>query len=150
MVYSTDCSKVVVPVLVLLFVALWFIDTRQFVLNLALCYFVLVFFSLFSLGKRQLIFSAFCTFVRFALVWFCLFPLPLCVWDRLRLVILALPGLFSYLFLNCLKTKWANLPPTGLSRCGKIGSGKCWLSELGMFREGELLCVATPFRKFFP
>ena len=36
---------------------------------------------------------AFCNFVRFALVWFCLFPLPLGVWDVLQLVIVALPGL---------------------------------------------------------
>ena len=40
----------------------------------------------------------FITFVRFALVWFCLFPLPLGVWEGLRLVIAALPGLFSFLF----------------------------------------------------
>ena len=38
------------------------------------------------------------TFVRFALVWFCLFPLPLGVWEGLRLVIVALPGLYSYFF----------------------------------------------------
>ena len=38
------------------------------------------------------------TFVRFALVWFCLFPLPLGVWEGLRFMIGALPGLFSYLF----------------------------------------------------
>ena len=43
--------------------------------------------------------DAFCTFVQFALVWFCLFPLPLGVWEGLRLVIVALPGLSSYLFL---------------------------------------------------
>ena len=30
--------------------------------------------------------SAFRTFVRFALVWFCLFPLPHGVWEALRLV----------------------------------------------------------------
>ena len=70
---------------------------------LALCYFVLVFFSPFSiaitsLGEERANLSAFHTFVRFALVCFCLFPLPLCVWDGLRLVIVALPGLFSYLF----------------------------------------------------
>ena len=41
--------------------------------------------------------SAFRTFVRFALVWFCLFPLLLGVWVGLRFVIVALPGLFSYL-----------------------------------------------------
>ena len=51
--YSTDRSKAVVPVLVLLFVALWFI---------------------------------------------CRFLLPLGVWEGLRFVIVALPGLFSYLF----------------------------------------------------
>ena len=44
--YSTDRSKAVVPVLVLLVVALWFM--RRFVLSLTLCYFVLVFFSPFS------------------------------------------------------------------------------------------------------
>ena len=50
--------------------------------------------------NRRVYLSAFRTFVRFALVWFCLFPLPLRVWDGLRLVIVALPGLFSYLFRN--------------------------------------------------
>ena len=43
--------------------------------------------------------SAFRTFVRFVLVWFWLFPLPLGVWEGLRFVIVALPGLFSYFFL---------------------------------------------------
>ena len=32
------------------------------------------------------------------LVWICQFPLPLGVWEGLRFVIVALPGLFSYLF----------------------------------------------------
>ena len=41
--------------------------------------------------------SAFRTFVRFALVWFCLFPLPLGVREELQLVIVTYPGLFSYL-----------------------------------------------------
>ena len=31
-------------------------------------------------------------------IWFCLFPLPLRVWDGLRLVIVAFSGLFSCLF----------------------------------------------------
>ena len=101
-VYSTDRSKAVVPVLVLLFVALWFI-LRGDLFCLVLCYFVLVFFSPFSiaitsLGEERANLSAFRTFVRFALVWFCLFPFPLCVRDELRLMIVALPGLFSYLF----------------------------------------------------
>ena len=34
------------------------------------------------------------------LVWFCRFPFPLGVWEGLRFVIVALPGLFSYLFLH--------------------------------------------------
>ena len=76
---------------------------RRFVLSLAFCYFVIAFFSPFSivitsLGDKRANLSAFCTFVRFSLVWFCLFSLPLGVLDGLRLVIVALPGLFSYLF----------------------------------------------------
>ena len=43
--------------------------------------------------------GAFHTFVRFALVWFCLFPLPLGVWEGLRFVTVALPGPFSYFVL---------------------------------------------------
>ena len=70
-----------------------------------LVFFVLAVFSPFSiaitsLGEERVILSAFRTFVRFALVWFCLFPLPLGVWEGMRLVIVALPGLFSHLFLR--------------------------------------------------
>ena len=48
-------------------------STRQFVLSLALCYFVLVFFSPFSiaitsLGEERANLSALCTFVQCALV----------------------------------------------------------------------------------
>ena len=73
------------------------------VLSLALCCFVIAFFSPFSiaitsLGEERAYLSAFRAFVRFALVWFCQFPLPLGVLDGLRLVFVALPGLFSYLF----------------------------------------------------
>ena len=65
--------------------------------------FVLVFISPFSiaitsLGEERANLSAFRTFVRFALVWFCLFPLPFGAWEGLRFLIVALPGLFSYLF----------------------------------------------------
>ena len=67
-------------------------STRRFTWSLALYYFVLVFLSpfiiaIFSLGEERNIFGAFRVFVRFALVWFCLFPLPLGVWEKLRLVI---------------------------------------------------------------
>ena len=58
-----------------------------------------MFFSPFSiaitsLGEER----AFRRFVRFVLVWICRFPLPLGVWEGLRFVIVALPGLFFYLF----------------------------------------------------
>ena len=77
-------------------------STRRFVLCLTLCYSVLVFFSPFSiaitsLGKERANLSAFRTIVRFVLVWFYRFP-PLGVWEGLRFVIVALPGLFSYFF----------------------------------------------------
>ena len=69
------------------------------------CYFVLVFFRPFSIAitslgeeRERANLSAFRTFVPFAFVWFCLFSLPLRVWDGLQLVIVALPGLFSYPF----------------------------------------------------
>ena len=69
-------------------------STRRFVLRLTLCYFFLVFFSHFSiaitsLGEERADLSAFRTFVRFALVWFCLFPHPLAVWEGLQFVIMA-------------------------------------------------------------
>ena len=75
-------------------------STRRFVLSLALCYFVLVFFSPFniaitSLGEERANHRAFCTFVGFALFWFCLFLLPFGVWEGVRLVIVPLPGLLS-------------------------------------------------------
>ena len=77
---------------------------RRFVVCLSMCHFVLVFFSPFSiaitsLGEERANLSAFRTFVGFVLVWICWFPLPLGVWEGLRFVIVALPGLFSYLLL---------------------------------------------------
>ena len=80
-------------------------STRRFVVCLSVCHFVLVFFSPFSiaitsLGEERANLSAFRTFVRFVLVLICRFPLPLGVWEGLRFVIVALPGLFSYLFLG--------------------------------------------------
>ena len=71
-VCSTDRSKAVVPVLILLFVALCFYSTRRFVVCLSVCHF-LVFFSPFSiaitsLGEERANLSAFRTFVRFVLV----------------------------------------------------------------------------------
>ena len=104
MVYFTDRSKAVVPVLVLLFVALWFI-LRGNLFCFTLCHFVLVFFSpisiaITSLGEERANLSAFRMFVQFVLVSICRFSLPLGVLEGLQFVIVALPGLFSYLFLS--------------------------------------------------
>ena len=88
-------------------------STRRFVLYLALRYFVLVFFFFFfffffvfqsfyiaitSLGEERANLGAFRTFVRFALVWFSLFSLPLGIWEGLRFVIVVLTELFCYPF----------------------------------------------------
>ena len=80
-------------------------STGRFVVCLSVCHFVLVFFSPFSiaitsLGEERANLSAFRTFVRFVLVLICRFPLPLGVWEGLRFVIVALPGLFFNLFLH--------------------------------------------------
>ena len=78
-------------------------STRRFVVCLTMCHFVLVFFipfssSITSLGEERANLGAFRTLVRLVLVWICRFPLPLGVWEGLRFVIVALPGLFSYFF----------------------------------------------------
>ena len=85
---------------------------RRFVLCLTLCHFVLLFVSHFSiaitsLGEERVNLSAFRTFVWFVLVWICRFPLRLCVWEGLQFVIVALPGLFSYLCFDVVKTIYA-------------------------------------------
>ena len=102
-VYSTDRSKAVVPVLVLLFVVCGlFYEAICFMSYLVLfcsCVFsVLLALRLPRLGKRELILVLFVRFFRFVLVWFCRFPLPLSVWEGLRFVIVAFLGLFSYPF----------------------------------------------------
>ena len=107
-VCSTDRSKAVVPVNVSLTLCCFMVySTRRFVVCLSVCHFVLVFFSPFSiaitsLGEERANLSAFRTFVRLVFVWICRFALPLGVWEGLRFVIVALPGLFSYLFCKIL------------------------------------------------
>ena len=69
--YSTDRSKAVVPVLVLLFVALWF-NLRGDLFYVLLCVILFLCFSLFSiaitlLGEERANLSAFRIFVRFAI-----------------------------------------------------------------------------------
>ena len=95
-VYSTDRSKAVAPVLVLPFVALWFIIRGDLFYVLPCVILFLCFFSPFSiaitsLGEERANLSAFRTFVRFVLVWICRFPLALGIWEGLRFVIVALP-----------------------------------------------------------
>ena len=93
-----------------MFHSLWYLYIRGdlfkivYCVILCLCFSVLLALRLPLFGKRYNL-SAFRTFVRFAIVWFCLFSLPPPVWEGLRLVIVALPGLFSYLFLQ-LKTRF--------------------------------------------
>ena len=97
-VYSTDRSKAVVPVLVLLFVALWFVLRCDlfYILPcviLLLCFLILLALRLPRLRNRAYL-CAFRTFVRFVLDWICRFSLPLGVWKELRFVVVALFGLF--------------------------------------------------------
>ena len=75
--YSTDRSKAVVPVLVLLLVALWFILRGDLFyvspcVILFLCFSVLLALRLTRFGKKVNL-CAFRTFVRFALVCFVCF-----------------------------------------------------------------------------
>ena len=72
-VCSTDRSKAVVPLLVLLFVALWFISRGDLLYVFPCVILFLFFFSPFSiaitsLGEERANLSAFRTFVRFVLV----------------------------------------------------------------------------------
>ena len=69
-------------------------STRRFVLCPTCVYYVFVLFSpvsiaITSLGEERANLGVFRSFVQFALVWFCLFPLPLGVWEGLRFVIVA-------------------------------------------------------------
>ena len=81
-VYSTDRSKAVVPVLILLFLAVWFILRGDLLyvfpcVILFLCFSVLLSIVITSHGEERANLSAFRMFVRFVLVWICRFPLPL-------------------------------------------------------------------------
>ena len=100
-VYSTKRSKAMVPVLVLLFVALWFILRGDlfYVLHcviLFLCFSVILALRLPRLGKRELILVFFVRLFDLCLFGFVGF-LFLGIWKGLRFVIVALPGRFSYL-----------------------------------------------------
>ena len=99
-VYSTDRSKAVVPVLVLFFVASWFILRGDlfYVLPcviLFLCFSVLLALRLPRLGKREPILVLFVRFFDLRLFGFvCFLLIPLGVWEGLRFVIVTLPLTF--------------------------------------------------------
>ena len=74
-VYSTDRSKAVVPVLVLLFVALWFTLRGDLLyafpcVILFLCFSVILVLRLPRLGKRELILVLFVRLFDLCLFWF--------------------------------------------------------------------------------
>ena len=102
-VCSTDRSKAVVSVLVLLFVALWFILRGYFLyvfpcVILFLCFSVLLVLRLPRLGKRELILVLFVRLFALCLFGFVGFLFLLGVWEGLRFVIVALSGLFLTFF----------------------------------------------------
>ena len=79
-----------------------------------------------SLGEERANLSAFRTFVLFMLVWIFRYPLPLGVWEGLRFVIVALPGLISNLF-------FASGPSYFRTRGGVVWwcEGAVYLTSLG-------------------
>ena len=75
-------------------------STKRFVLCLTFCYFVLVFFSPFSIAITSLGEERAQCLHTFVFVWICRFPLPLGVWEGLRILIVALLGFFLTFFFN--------------------------------------------------
>ena len=101
-VCSTDCSKAVVPELVLLFVALWFILRGDLLyvfpcVILFLCFSVLLVLRLPRLGKRELILVLFVRLFGLCLLRFVGFLFLLGSGKGCGLIV-ALPGPFSFIF----------------------------------------------------
>ena len=134
--------------LVLLFVALWFILRGDLLyvfpcVILFLCFSVLLVLRLPRLGKRELILVVFVRSFDLCLFGFVSF-LFLGVREELRFVIVALPGLFSYLFLTNEEEMISNikfLPVLGKSDhlvidfsliCCTIQENKCSTETTGM------------------
>ena len=82
-----------------------------------------------SLGEERANLSAFRTFVRFVLVSFCRFPLPHCVFEGLRFVIVVLPGLFSYLFYSFETSLFILIQHNFANICSVLLKGPPWGSE---------------------
>ena len=101
-----------------------------------------------SLGEERANLSAFRTFARFARVWFCLFPLPLGVWDWLRLVIVALPGLFILPFLwinprlsSAAYTKIVKMPSSKLAKL--LSSNLTYCTSFSIYYQGVQSMIAS-------
>ena len=92
--YSIDRSIAVVPVLVFLTFCYFVVYSTGDLFHVLPCVILFLRFSVLLANLSDLR-----TFVQFVLVWICRFLLPLGVWEGLRLVIVTLPELFSYIFL---------------------------------------------------
>ena len=126
--------------LAVLFVALWFILRSDLLYVLPCAILFLCFFSAFSititsLGEERANLSAFRMFDRFVLVWVCRFSLPLDVWEGLRFVIVALPGLFSYLFYSTDRCSYS------LLLCGLFYEAICFMSYPVFSLQCLFVCV---------
>ena len=125
-VYSTDRSKAVVPVLVLLFVAFWFILRGDlfYVLPcviLLLCFSVLLALRLPRLGKRELILELFVRLFDLCLFGFVCFLFFLVSGRSCGLImIVALPILFSYFFFHNGDLIFKNLFEVPLGSLGQL------------------------------
>ena len=149
-VCSADRSRAVVPVLVLLFVALWFVLRGDLLyvfpcLILFLCL-VLVFLVLRlpRFGKEGIVLVLFVRlFDRFVLVWIGRFPLPLGVWEGLRFVIVALPGIslnFSFyrFYMTSLQVMLSDVKGSN-----KVSPYFIAVSLLVFFSSSLLVCTVT-------
>ena len=92
-VFTTDSSKAVVPILLLLCAAFWLI-LRGVLCSVLCCVLLLCFQSFNHCDPLAASMCAILAFVCFVRVGLCLCPLPHGARDLLRLVIVALPGLF--------------------------------------------------------
>ena len=101
-VYSTDRSYAMVPVLALLFVALWFILPGHlfYILPCVILFFSPSSSAIISLGEERAKLNAFHTFVRFALLCFGLFSLPLGGLGRVAVCDFGTPWTFLLPFFN--------------------------------------------------
>ena len=70
---------------------MWMLPLYLHVIRNPIMMMMMISIAITSLWEERTSLSACRTFVRFALVWFCLFPLPLDVWEGLRFVIMSLP-----------------------------------------------------------